>query len=79
MEKAAKLIPQYVELLCGELKDIAVLIEELGLCLETVYMGGGTPTVLTAQQLDRVLSTVNESFDMSGVREVTVEAADRTP
>ena len=74
VEKAAKLIPQYVELLCGELKDIAVLIEELGLCLETVYMGGGTPTVLTAQQLDRVLSTVNESFDMSGVREVTVEA-----
>lgn len=74
VERAAKLIPQYVELLCGELKDIAVLIEELGLCLETVYMGGGTPTVLTAQQLDRVLSTVNESFDMSGIREVTVEA-----
>lgn len=74
VEKAAKLIPQYVELLCGELRDIAVLIGELGLSLETVYMGGGTPTVLTAEQLERVLSTVNESFDMSGVREVTVEA-----
>lgn len=74
VEKAAKLIPQYVELLCGELRDIAVLISELGLRLETVYMGGGTPTVLTAEQLERVLSTVNESFDMSGVREVTVEA-----
>ena len=74
VEKAAKLIPQYVELLCGELKDIAVLIDELGLHLETVYMGGGTPTVLTAKQLDRVLSTVNESFDMTGVRELTVEA-----
>ena len=74
VEKAAKLIPQYVELLCGELKDIAVLIDEIGLHLETVYMGGGTPTVLTAKQLDRVLSTVNESFDMSGVRELTVEA-----
>ncbi len=74
VEKAAKLIPQYVELLCGELRDIAVLIGELGLHLETVYMGGGTPTVLTAEQLDRVLSTVNESFDMSGVREITVEA-----
>lgn len=74
VEKAAKLIPQYVELLCDELKDIAVLIDEIGLHLETVYMGGGTPTVLTAKQLDRVLSTVNESFDMTGVREVTVEA-----
>ena len=74
VEKAAKLIPQYVELLCDELKDIAVLIDEIGLHLETVYMGGGTPTVLTAKQLDRVLSTVNESFDMTGVRELTVEA-----
>ena len=74
VEKAAKLIPQYVELLCGELKDIVVLIDEIGLHLETVYMGGGTPTVLTAKQLDRVLSTVNESFDMTGVRELTVEA-----
>ena len=74
VEKAAKLIPQYVELLCGELKDIAVLIDEIGLHLETVYMGCGTPTVLTAKQLDRVLSTVNESFDMTGVRELTVEA-----
>lgn len=74
VEKAAKLIPQYVELLCGELKDIAVLMDEIGLHLETVYMGGGTPTVLTAKQLDRVLSTVNESFDMTGVRELTVEA-----
>ncbi len=74
VEKAAKLIPQYVTLLCSELGDIAVLIEELGLHLETVYMGGGTPTVLTAQQLDDVLSTVNRCFDMSGVREITVEA-----
>lgn len=74
IEKAARLIPQYVDLLCKELEDTAVLIEELGLRLETVYMGGGTPTVLTAEQLDRVLSTARSSFDFSGVRELTVEA-----
>lgn len=74
IEKAAKLIPQYVELLCMELESTATLIEELGLHLETVYMGGGTPTVLTAEQLDRVLSTVNRCFDMKNVRELTVEA-----
>lgn len=74
IEKAAKLIPQYVDLLCGELRDTAVLINELGLRLETVYMGGGTPTVLTAEQLDRVLSTARSSFDFGTVRELTVEA-----
>ncbi len=74
IEKAAKLIPQYVDLLCEELRDTAVLMEELGLRLETVYMGGGTPTVLTPKQMDRVLSTARNSFDFSGVREITVEA-----
>ena len=74
IEKAAKLIPQYVDLLCEELRGTAVLMEELGLRLETVYMGGGTPTVLTPEQMDRVLSTARSSFDFSGVRELTVEA-----
>ena len=74
IEKAAKLIPQYVDLLCEELRGTAVLMEELGLHLETVYMGGGTPTVLTPEQMDRVLSTARSSFDFSGVRELTVEA-----
>ncbi|MBQ5329095.1 MAG: coproporphyrinogen dehydrogenase HemZ [Oscillospiraceae bacterium] len=74
IEKAAKLIPQYVDLLCEELRGTAVLMEELGLRLETVYMGGGTPTVLTPEQMDRVLSTARNSFDFSGVRELTVEA-----
>ena len=74
IEKAAKLIPKYVDLLCEELRDTAVLMEELGLHLETVYMGGGTPTVLTPEQLDRVLSTARSSFDFGGVRELTVEA-----
>ena len=74
IEKAAKLIPQYVDLLCEELRDTAVLMEELGLHLETVYMGGGTPTVLSPEQMDRVLSTARGSFNFSGVRELTVEA-----
>lgn len=74
IEKAAKLIPQYVDLLCEELRDTAMLMDELGLRLETVYMGGGTPTVLTPEQMDRVLSTARSSFDFSGVRELTVEA-----
>ena len=74
IEKAAKLIPQYVDLLCEELRDTAELMNELGLRLETVYMGGGTPTVLAAEQMDRVLSTARSSFDFGKVMELTVEA-----
>ncbi len=74
VEKAIDIIPQYVDLLCEELKITAKIAKQNNLKLETVYMGGGTPTTLTAEQLDKVLATVNENFDMSGVREFTVEA-----
>ena len=74
IEKAQKLLPEYVDLLIKEIESTAELTAELGLKLETVYMGGGTPTTLNAQQLDRVLGAVNRCFDMSSVREFTVEA-----
>lgn len=74
IEKAKHLIDDYVDLLCKELVITADIAKRLNLRLETVYMGGGTPTTLTASQMDTVLSTVNEHFDMSTCREFTVEA-----
>ncbi len=74
IEKAQDIIPQYVDLLCKELEITAEIVKDLGLRLETVYMGGGTPTTLSAEQLNRVLGTVNSCFNMSTVREFTVEA-----
>ena len=74
VEKAKKLMPDYVSLLVKEIEATAQLAKEIGLCLETVYMGGGTPTTLNAEQLYTVLGAVNKYFDMSAVREFTVEA-----
>lgn len=74
IERAKKLIEPYTMLLCEEIKRTAEIANKLGLRLETVYFGGGTPTTLSAEQLDTVLGTVNNSFDMSTCREFTVEA-----
>lgn len=74
IERAEKLIEPYTKLLCEEIKQTAEIANKLGLRLETVYFGGGTPTTLSAEQLDTVLRTVNNSFDMSTCREFTVEA-----
>lgn len=74
IERAEKLIEPYTKLLCEEIKRTADIANKLGLRLETVYFGGGTPTTLSAEQLDTVLKTVNNSFDMSTCREFTVEA-----
>ncbi len=73
-EKTGKLIPQYVDLLCKELNIPQKLQKACNLRLETVYMGGGTPTTLNAQQLGQIIDTVNQNFDMNTCREFTVEA-----
>ncbi len=73
---AKKLIPEYIRLLCEEIAYTAEIARRLSLKLETVYFGGGTPTVLTAYELETILSALSQSFGgmMRGVREYTVEA-----
>ncbi|MEM1485942.1 coproporphyrinogen dehydrogenase HemZ [Oscillospiraceae bacterium PP1C4] len=74
IEQAAKLIPAYVGKLCEELADTARIAAQLKLKLRTVYFGGGTPTTLSAQQLERIMGTIAAQFDFSGIWEYTVEA-----
>lgn len=73
-EKAKDLIPQYVEFLCEELKVTAKIAKHNGLYLKSVYWGGGTPTTLTSEQLDKILTVIEENFDLSNCIEYTVEA-----
>lgn len=68
------LIPEYVNKLCNEIEYTAKITGKLGLKLDSVYFGGGTPTTLSAPQLERLMKTIQENFDMSSVREYTVEA-----
>ena len=72
--QAKKLIPTYVEQLCREIAYTGELARNLGLRLETVYFGGGTPTTLSAEQLTALFRAVEGAFDLSTVREYTVEA-----
>ncbi len=74
IEMAKKLIPDYVELLCREIIETAKIAKECNLRLETIYIGGGTPTTLSAEDLETVMKTVSENFDFSCLREYTVEA-----
>lgn len=69
-----KLLPEYVELLCKELEYTGKVARELGLRIETIYMGGGTPTSLSAEQLSAIMGAVRKSFNLTYLREYTVEA-----
>jgi len=74
IEKANEIIPKYLELLCVEIENTAKIVKDLGLNLETVYIGGGTPTTLSDKELSMVIDSVYRNFDTSNIREFTVEA-----
>lgn len=74
ISQAKKLIPDYVRLLCSELEEIAKIADSLNLNLETIYFGGGTPTSLSESELKAVTDAVRHNFDVSKVREYTIEA-----
>ncbi len=74
VEKSMKLIPPFLEALEKEIHSTALQVKRLGLRPVSVYVGGGTPTTLSAQQLDRLCTCLEEEYDLSAVREYTVEA-----
>lgn len=69
-----KLIPDYVDRICDDIRRIKDLSCELSLELTSIYIGGGTPTALDATSLEKVLSVIDECFDVGSLREFCVEA-----
>lgn len=74
LDRDRKLVQPYVDNLCREIRAIQQQAQANGLELCTVYIGGGTPTSLSAAQLRQLMETVRDTFDLSRVREYTVEA-----
>lgn len=67
-----KQVDAYLDALEREIKAAASMMGEKKLL--TFYMGGGTPTSLSAEQMDRLLNCLDNYFDMAGTGERTVEA-----
>ena len=65
-------VDMYVDAMLKEMAFTAQLMKDK--TLDTFYMGGGTPTTLEAEQLDRVLGFFENSFDISSLKEYTIEA-----
>lgn len=74
VEKSFSLVEPYLEALFDEITAAGQLVRELGLNVKSFYMGGGTPTTLTADQMDRLLTKLEQNFDFNGLAELTIEA-----
>jgi oxygen-independent coproporphyrinogen-3 oxidase len=74
VERSFGLIGPFTDMLLREIKETADIVNKLGLRIVTVYIGGGTPTSIPVEALESVLSKLKEAFDLSHLREYTVEA-----
>ncbi|MDE7130848.1 MAG: coproporphyrinogen dehydrogenase HemZ [Lachnospiraceae bacterium] len=65
-------VADYLTALEQEMEAVAQMYRDK--ILDTVYIGGGTPTALSADELDRLITRLKSTFDFSTVQEFTVEA-----
>ena len=74
VKRSLALVEPYVDALCREIRLAGRLLRERGLHIGCAYMGGGTPTTLSAGQMDRLLSKCENCLPLAGCTEYTVEA-----
>lgn len=74
VEKSMKLIEPFMDALMLDIEATAAEVRRAGLRPVSIYMGGGTPTTLSAAQLERLCAKLEREFDLSALREYTVEA-----
>lgn len=67
-----KKVDSYVDALIHEIEEVAPMMKHRK--LDTIYFGGGTPTTLSPEQMNRVLQAVERNFGFEGVKEFTIEA-----
>ena len=71
--KRTELLEPYLQALYKELKYTGELIRKTGKTVRSIYIGGGTPTTLSAEQMSALLDQIKESIDLSRCLEFTVE------
>jgi oxygen-independent coproporphyrinogen-3 oxidase len=73
---------RYVDRVCTDIENAPQVAAEMGgqmeRAVDSIYLGGGTPTVLETAQLERIFGTVRRQFEVSSKVEVTVECAPGT-
>lgn len=64
----------YVDTLIEEIKEIGLRLDNSKFHIESLYIGGGTPTTLNENQLNRLLDAINKYLDIHSIKEYTIEA-----
>ena len=73
VEKLQKLLPEFLQALEREIEQVGRLVRASGKRVRTIYIGGGTPTTLSTEQMRPLMRAIDGNFDLTELIEYTVE------
>ena len=71
---SGKYMDEFSDLLCEEIKKCGEVLSELGFFVQNIYIGGGTPTTLSAENLEKIFYALQKYIDFENLEEFTLEA-----
>jgi len=74
VKNSGKYMDEFSDLLCLEIKKTGELLREYGFFVQNIYIGGGTPTTLSAENLEKIFISLKENIDFENIDEFTLEA-----
>ena len=66
-------VEKYVDALCKEITEFQIPAAQPDNLIDTIYFGGGTPSLLSPEQVEKIIYAIDEVFLLSGTNEVTIE------
>ena len=74
VKNSGKYMDEFSDLLCEEIKKTGDLLKEYGFFVQNIYIGGGTPTTLSCENLEKIFKALKENIDLENLDEFTLEA-----
>lgn len=74
IKKYEKMVGNYIAALAKEIRSVGKMLKDRALKIQSIYIGGGTPTSIDEQHLEMLLKEIESNFCLDFVREFTLEA-----
>lgn len=74
IKNSGKYMDEFSDLLCLEIKKTGELLKENGFFVQNIYIGGGTPTTLSCDNLEKIFKSIKENINLENLDEFTLEA-----
>ena len=71
---SGKYMDEFSDLLCTEIEKTGQILKRLGFFVQNIYIGGGTPTTLSEDNLTKIFKSLQKNIDFSNIDEFTLEA-----